>query len=284
MNTPILITGATGTVGQALVEKLQARGADFAAMSSKPGREVGGRDTVLGNMIDIASLRQAFTGVDTLFLLFPYQANAVALARNAVQAAKAAGVKHIVRSSGVGADAHSTFSIAKMHGHIDQLIVESGIAYTLLRPSSFMQNWVNFAANQVKAGIYAAPNGDGAISVIDVRDIADVGAIVLTDPAAHAGKAYTLTGGEAFSTAEQVAMIANAAGHPVRYLDIPEDQAKAAMLGKGMDPQVVDWTLSLSHFYKQGLGAGVNPDVELLSGHAPRRFAAFVAQNAPVWR
>lgn len=284
MNTPILVTGATGTIGQALVKQLQDRGAKFAVMSSRLGLEVGGQTTVLGDMADPASLHQAFTGVETLFLLFPYQANAIALARNAVHAAQLAGVKHIVRSSGAGADASSPVSIARMQGEIDQLIEQSGIEYTLLRPNGFMQNWVNFAAGQIKAGNYAAPNGDGAISVIDVRDIAEVAAIVLTDPAAHAGKSYSLTGGEALSTAQQVAMVAAAAGRPVRYDDITEAQAKAAMLGWGMDPQVVEWTLSLSHVYKQGWGAGISPDVQMLTGHAPRRFADFVAENAAAWR
>jgi uncharacterized protein YbjT (DUF2867 family) len=284
MSTPILVTGATGTIGQTLVKQLQARGANFAVMSSKPGREVGGLASVLGDMADAASLRTAFVGVDTLFLLFPYQANAVELARNAVQAAQAAGVKHIVRSSGAGADANSPVAIAQMQGTIDQLIEQSGIPYTLLRPNGFMQNWVNFSAAQIKAGSYAAPNGDGAISVIDVRDIAEVAAIVLTDPAAHAGKVYTLTGGEALSTAQQLAMIAAAAGHPVRYDDISEAQAKAAMLAWGMDAQVVAWTLSLSYVYKQGWGAGISPDVQALTGQAPRRFADFVAENAAAWR
>jgi len=107
MNTPILVTGATGTIGQALVKQLQDRGARFAVMSSRPGIEVGGHTTVLGDMTDPASLQQAFTGVDTLFLLLPLVPNKVELARHAVQAARAAGVRHIVRSSGSGADPSS---------------------------------------------------------------------------------------------------------------------------------------------------------------------------------
>jgi uncharacterized protein YbjT (DUF2867 family) len=284
MKTPLLVTGATGTIGQALVKELHARGASFAVMSSKPGRSVGGAATVHGDMADAGSLRAAFSGVDTLFLLFPYQPNAVELARNAVQAAQAAGVKHIVRSSGAGADANSPVAIAQMQGVIDQLIEQSGIPYTLLRPNGFMQNWVNFSAGQIKAGSYAAPNGDGAISVIDVRDIAEVAAIVLTDPAAHAGKAYTLTGGEALTTAQQLAMIAAAAGRAVRYDDISEEQARTAMLGWGMDPQVVAWTLSLSYVYKHGWAAGISPDVQALTGHASRRFADYVTENAAAWR
>jgi uncharacterized protein YbjT (DUF2867 family) len=136
MTSPLLVTGASGTIGSELVQQLRARGADFAVMSSKPGP-----GKVYGDFADPASLRSAFAGVHTLFLLFPLTPDSFELARNAVEAAKAAGVKHIVRSSGAGADADSPVAIARLQGRIDALIQHSGIAHTLLRPAGFMQNW-----------------------------------------------------------------------------------------------------------------------------------------------
>lgn len=79
-----------------------------------------------------------------------------------------------------------------------------------------MQNWVNFHAGQIKEGSDAAAHGDAAITMVDVRDIAEVAAMILTNPAPHAGKAYTLTGDEALTTAEQVAVISRAIGRPVQ--------------------------------------------------------------------
>ena len=251
MTSPLLITGASGTIGKELVQQLQARGADFAVMSSKPAAAVAGSPSVFGDFADAASLRQAFAGVQTLFLLFPFTPESVDLARNAVEAARAAGVTHIVRSSGAGAEADSPVAIADLQGRIDALVEQSGIAYTLLRPAGFMQNWVNFYADQIKAGSYAAAHGDAGISVIDARDIAEVAAIVLTDPPAHAGKAYTLTGGEALSTGQQVALISQAIGRPVRYEAISAEQAQATLRGWGLPAAQIALYDSLAYVYRQ---------------------------------
>jgi len=284
MTSPILITGASGTIGKELVKQLQARGTDFAVMSSKPAASVGGIPAVHGDFADAASLRRAFDGVQTLFLLFPFTPESVDLARNAVDAAMAAGVKHIVRSSGAGAEAGSAVLIADLQGRIDALIEQSGIAYTLLRPAGFMQNWVNFYAGQIKAGTYAAAHGDAPITMVDVRDIAEVAAIVLTDPAGHAGKVYTLTGGEALSTGEQVAMISRATGKPVRYEAISAEQAEATLRSWGLPAAQIALYSSLAYVYSQGWAAALSPDVQAVTGHAPRSFADFVAEHVAAWR
>ena len=151
MTSPLLITGASGTVGTALVTELQARNIEFAAMSSKADAIVAGRPAVFGDFADVTSLRTAFADVHTLFLLFPFTPDSVDLARNAVQAAKAAGVKHIVRSSGAGAQAGSPVAVADLQGRIDALVMDSAIAWTLLRPAAFMQNWVTYSAASIKA-------------------------------------------------------------------------------------------------------------------------------------
>lgn len=280
----ILVTGASGTIGSRLVEHLRSRGADFAVMSSRPGHSVPGVRTVVGDFADPASLRQAFAGIDTLFLLLPLVPHKLELARNAVAAAQAAGVKHIVRSSGAGADADSPVALARLQGQIDALVSASGLATTFLRPAGFMQNWVNFSANQVKAGTYYAPHGTGAQSLIDARDIADAAAAVLLDPAAHAGKVYTLTGSEALTNPQMLAIISKAIGREVRYVDVPESAAQQAMQGMGLPPALVEWFMSLNHVIKQGWAAGITGDVQQLTGHAPRRFADFVQENAAAWR
>lgn len=275
----ILVTGAGGTIGSALVERLRTVGADFAVMSSRKGAP----GAVFGDFADLDSLKAAFAGVDTLFLLLPLVPNKLQLAANAVAAAQAAGVKYIVRSSGAGADAASPVSLGRLQGQIDDMVAASGIPYTLLRPVGFMQNWIHHNAGQVRAGAFYAPHGDGAQSMIDVRDIADAAAVVLADPAAHAGRAYTLTGDDVLTSAQVVAVLSAATGREIRYVDVPEAAAVQAMRGMGMPAVVIDWLMSLSHATKQGWTAETTGDVLRLTGHLPRRFADFAIEHRALW-
>lgn len=279
----ILVTGATGTIGTALVGALRARGADLTVMSSRPGTAVDGVRTVTGNFADPASLARAFAGIDTLFLLLPLVPGKLQLARHAVQAARDAGVRHIVRSSGAGADPGSPVSIARLQGEIDQMVIDSGIAYTLLRPNSFMQNWVTFNAQAVRAGTHFAPHGSGAASLVDARDIGEAAAAVLADPDAHAGRIYTLTGPRALTDDEQVALIGAAIGRPVTHVDVPDAAAAEAMRAGQVPEVMIDWLMSLNHVVRQGWAAGVTDEVSALTGHAPRRFEDFVHEHRAAW-
>jgi uncharacterized protein YbjT (DUF2867 family) len=284
MSNRILLTGATGTIGTELAGQLRALGADFAVMNRTTGRAPQGVREVQGDFMDPASLARAFAGVDTLFLLFPLVPEMPAMATNAIAAAKAAGVRHVVRSSGAGADPASPAAIARLHGSIDAQLAASGLPYTLLLPTSFMQNAINFHGAAIKAGTLYAPRGNGAMAVIDVRDIAEATARVLADPAAHAGRSYTLTGPEDLTDAQMVALIGRETGREPRYVDVPEPVAADAMAQAGFPPVVVEWLMSLNHVIKQGWAAGVSPAVEQLTGHPPRRFESFAREHAAAWR
>ena len=284
MSNRILVTGAAGNIGAEIVKRLQARKADFAVMTHASGGAPAGAGETQGDFLDPASLRRAFEGVDTLFLLFPLVPEMPRMAANAVAAAKAAGVRHIVRSSGAGADAASPAAIAKVHGEIDALIRNSGIPFTLLLPTSFMQNLVNFYGDAIRNGALYAPRGDGATAVIDVRDIAEVAVEVLTHPAAHAGQSYTLTGPENLTDAQMVSAIARQIGRDVRYVDVPETAAVDSLTRMGSPPQVIEWLMSLNHVIKQGWAAGVSPVVETITGRPPRNLADFVRENAAAWK
>ncbi|MFM8821497.1 MAG: NAD(P)H-binding protein [Phenylobacterium sp.] len=130
MTNRILVTGGAGNIGAEIVKRLSARHADFAVMTHTSGAAPTGVTERHGDFLDPASLQRAFAGVDTLFLLFPLVPEMPRMAANAVAAAKAAGVRHIVRSSGAGADAASPAAIAKVHGEIDALVRNSGILHT----------------------------------------------------------------------------------------------------------------------------------------------------------
>ncbi len=252
MKQRILITGATGNIGQELVRALKARSIEFSVMSSKAGQSLDGVPSIVGDFAKPESLRQAFAGFDVVFLLLPLVPDFLSFGRNAIEAAKAAGVRHVVRSSGAGADANSPFGIARIHGEVDQWLQESGMAWTILRPTSFMQNLLTYYRDQIKGGTFYAPQGDGAIALVDVRDIAESAAAILADPAQHAGRTYTLTGGEALTNVQQLALVSSATGEEKRYVDVPDEAAREAMAGHGVPAAVIDWLMSLNAVIKAG--------------------------------
>lgn len=285
MTNKILITGASGNIGQPLVAALKAAKADFAILRSKhdSSNSAGGTEVRVASFDDVDALTKAFSGIDTLFLLFPLVENKLALAANAAAAAKAAGVKHIVRSSGAGADPASSFALPKLQGEIDAILTATGIACTFLRPGSFMQNYVTYQSQAIKSGTVHMADGGKAQALIDTRDIADVAAIILINPALHAGKAYWLTGGEEFTGTTATAVISAAIGKPVMHVSIPAKAAVETMHQWGMPPFIVNVMDSLNRIISAGHASGVSPNVENILCRKPRTFAAFVNDAKPHW-
>jgi uncharacterized protein YbjT (DUF2867 family) len=283
MTNKILVTGASGNIGAPLVKELQALGADFAILRSKPAA-ASDTETRIADFSDVAALTKAFVGIDTLFLLFPLVENKVELARNAAAAAKAAGVKHIVRSSGAGADSSSAFALPKLQGTIDDILTATGIPTTFLRPGGFMQNYVAYQSQAIKDGTIYMADGGKPQALIDARDIAAVAARVLTNPSAHAGKAYMLTGGEDFTGVQAAETISKVIGKSVQHVSVPTETAVATMNQWGMPPFIVNVMDSLNRIVSAGYASGVSPDVENILGRKPRAFAAFVDENTKAWK
>ena len=274
----ILITGANGTIGSALVQDLKARGVAFETMSSRLGES-----SRQGDFADVQSLKQAFAGIDTLFVLLPLVPHKLALAGNVAQAAKAAGVKHIVRSSGAGADASSAFALPRLQGQIDDVLRATGIPTTFLQPAGFMQNYATFQAQQVLAGEIAAPHGEAKKSMVDARDVAAVAAEILLDPIKHAGKSYVLTSEDSLSEAESAAILAKVLGRPVRYQATTLDATVAGMKQWGLPGEIIELMSSLHQIVAAGYAAGTTKDVELLLGRKPISFVQFARDYAKTW-
>jgi uncharacterized protein YbjT (DUF2867 family) len=283
MSNKILVTGASGNIGKPLVAALKAANADFAIMRSKAAND-DGVETRVAAFDDAASLAKAFTGIDTLFLLFPLVSNKIELANNAAAAAKAAGVKNIVRSSGAGADANSNFSLPRLQGKIDDILAATGIPTTFLRPGGFMQNYVTYQSQAIAAGTIYMADGEQAQALIDTRDIADVAAAILLNPAKHAGNAYTLTGGTAFTGIEAANTISKAIGRTINHVTVTPEAAVEAMKQWQMPDFVVDVMDSLNRIIAAGYASGVSPDVENILGRKPRTFASFVDDVKDAWQ
>ena len=276
----ILVTGASGNIGAPLVEALRWQGADFEILRSKAAEATAAR---VASFADEAGLTAAFAGVDTLFVLLPLVPDKLELAKNVARAAVAAGVKHIVRSSGAGADPEASFALPRLQGTIDRVFADTGIATTFLRPAGFMQNYSGYMAGMVKAGTVYGATADRPQSLIDVRDIAAVAATILADPHPHAGKAYTLTGAEALTDSERVRILSDVLGRDVRIVEVSVAAASASMAQMGTPPVVVEWLDSLNELVSQGYAGAISPDTETLLGRAPGGFRQYAHDHAAAW-
>src|SRR5919108_2224014 len=180
MAKTILVTGATGTVGKEVVKQLSAKGQTVraAARSANDNKTFGNLRGVRVVQLDyetLTSLASAFKGVDSLFLLTPFQSNMVDLTSNLVREAKNARVKYIVKQSVMGAEVEPGITPGILHRQAEKIIEESKISFTFLRPNFFMQNFVNFYSHSIKTqGAFYVPAADAKVSFVDVRDIAAV--------------------------------------------------------------------------------------------------------------
>jgi uncharacterized protein YbjT (DUF2867 family) len=243
----------------------------------------GAGNKVYVDFADKEGMTKAFQSVDTLFLLFPMVEQMVTYAENAVEAAKAAGVKTIVRSGGAGADSNALFKMPKVQGTIDDLIANSGIPYVITQPTSFMQNFVNFYAHNIKDSALYLPVGDGKIGWADVRDIAKVNAKVLVDPTPYLGQKLMITDPENLSHTEAIKIISEVIGKEIQFVDVPEEAANQAMKEMGMPPFAIEMTCSLNQIIKAGYAEGTTTTVQDITGESPIPFKTFVQDYKRAW-
>ena len=278
-----LVTGGTGKTGRELVRLLSSSGAKFRVLA----RDVDKARSILGNHMEIVqgdlerpdSLEPAMRGVERIFLLSSPDPGSPVLQKNALDAAKKAGVPYIVKMSAVDASPTSKSRFLRLHGEMDGALAKSGFTYTCLRPHSFMQNTLGFAPLIATQGVFYTPPS-AAIPVVDVRDIAAVACSVLRENG-HEGKTYTITGPEALTYSQMGEKIAAAVGKPIRHVEVPPEAARAGMLGAGMPEWIVDGLLELyAH-----LGGPIPTRVtEQIAGKEPITFDEFAREHASVFR
>src|SRR6478609_10262210 len=172
----ILVTGGTGAIGNELLRLLSQAGIPARALVRNPNKaqELPGITWVVGDLARPETLAAAFEGAQKLFLLTHYFEDMVELQHNAIVAALAAGVTHVVKVSAFAATPHSRAPIGRWHYQIEKELQESGMGWTILRPHHFMTNLIAQAEYIIKDGVVYSASGDGRIPYIDPRDIAAV--------------------------------------------------------------------------------------------------------------
>ncbi len=283
----ILVIGSTGTVGSEVVRQARETGADVRALvrSREKGAdaEASGVELAIGDCADPSSLDPALEGVDHLFIVMASGLDHVELERNAIEAAQRKGGVHVVKLSVLGADPGSPVRFGASHGEIERILSDSGLPSTLLRPTDFMQNAFGWAST-LRSGQVSSPIPEAQISSVDVRDIAAVGVVALTETG-HEGKVYELTGPEALTRREQTLELGAAAGVDVEVVEVSSDQAREAMLGAGYPEYAVDGLIELDvHVYKPGHAAALADGVREATGRAPRTFEDFARDHAQAFQ
>ena len=281
----ICITGAGGTVGKELVKQLELAKVPFrVAYFSKEKMEAAlakGMDAVTIDYNRPDTLREAFQGCEKLFLLGPNALNQTQLELNAVEAAKAVGIKYIVKQSVMGSEAKD-FSLALVHRPVEKAIEASGIEWTFLRPNSFMQNVVTFMAETIKAeSAFYSASDQGKIAHVDVRDIAAVAVKALTEPEPiHFGQAYTLTGSDALTYDDLADELSKVLGRSISHISLSPEDLKHGMLAEGMPEAIAERMLDLERYYREDKASLITNDIKQVTGQDPIQFAQYTRDYA----
>jgi uncharacterized protein YbjT (DUF2867 family) len=285
MTPTILLTGATGRLGQLVAAQLNAQGLAWRAMVRKPmsAKHLGATEIVQGDFNSVSQIGDALQGIDCMILISGDAPNQHELEMNAVAAAHHAQVRHIVKLSAQSAGLSPAVSFGKKHIRVEQAIENSGLAWTFIRPVFFQQSFLLFADTVRKGNKIILPGGQGAAAFVDARDVAECLVHVATHPG-HAQKIYTLTGPQALTFKQAAQAIGQARGKSVGYIAPPAFIAKIVLpKASGMPSWLAMEVIDLLQAIAKGAQSNTTGDIQALLGKAPRSFAAFAQENAPAF-
>ncbi|MHA7179331.1 SDR family oxidoreductase [Arthrobacter sp. MDB2-24] len=268
MEQRIAVTGSTGTVGGQVARTLAAEGVPLILPVRSPDRAQHLPEAIVRQTTyaDFDTSVEALAGVDLLFMVSAAEeADRVATHRTFIDAAKRAGVQHIVYTSFLGAASDATFLLGRDHWYTEEHIRRSGMAWTFLRDNLYLDVVPAFAED----GVIHGPAGNGLLSAVAQADVARSAAAVLRAPDAHVNTAYHLTGPEAFTLAEVAALITELTPATVRFEDETYEEALASRAHHGAPRWEVEAWISTYTAIARGEMAEVTPDVERLTGRRP---------------
>ena len=281
----ILVLGATGNTDSEVVQQLKQKNAAFRVMvrntQSAAPLCLTDDQVRVGNFDDIDSLTRAMDGIDSVYLAMVAHQDNQKWVENVITAMKAAGTKHLVKLSGIGATEDAGSEIIRVHAKTDKMVKGSGLDYTLIQPNSFYQNLFGSVETIKNSNQFFLPLKDVKQSVVDIRDVAAVAVAALIDTG-HAGKTYLLSGPQSLSFAEQAKILSDAAGKDIQYIHVPKEAAEEAMSSSGMDPWLAAHLAEIMDWFTQGSYDYVTDDIEQVLGRPARTFAAFAKEFAPL--
>jgi uncharacterized protein YbjT (DUF2867 family) len=241
-----------------------------------------GVEIVRGDLERPETLSPALAGIDKALLISSIDPRLPEIQGKFVQAAKRAGVRHVVKFSGArpmeGADLRE-WRFVRWHAEAERILEDSGLAFTHLQPNQFMQVYLRFQPTIAAQGKFFAASRDSKVSPVDVRDIAAVAVAVLTG-SGHEGKSYVITGPEALTYYEVADKLSAALGRKVVYVDAPLEQARKSMLDSGAPDWFVEGQMEQFQVRLKGWQSSVTPSVAELAKKEPISFDQFARDHA----
>jgi uncharacterized protein YbjT (DUF2867 family) len=281
-----LVTGASGTVGREVVRQLAAEGLPLRALVralDRAGDLAGpGVELVAGDLEKPQTLDRALAGVDRVFLLSPAAPGLPEREGHAIDAARRAGVRSIVKIS-VSGGPDSATQIGRWHWNAEKQLESSGIASTILRSNLFMQDCFGWFLRIAAESAFHMPMGDSRVSLVDARDVAAV-AVAALKSGGLPQRLYDITGPEAISFDTIAAEISAAVGRPIEYVDVTPRQWKKEMLDSGMPAWLADDFSVLFGAFRGGYGAQVTTAVRDVLGRSAHTFREFAQDHAERFR
>jgi uncharacterized protein YbjT (DUF2867 family) len=280
-----LVTGATGHVGGPVARQLHERGHAVRVLVREPARAASlpaGIELAVGDLDDPDSVSKAAAGVEAIFLM--QVGTGTEQTETMIAAARAAAVPRVVLLSSAGArllplDANP---MGAAFAAREQLLRESGLGVTYLRPSAFASNAFGWR-DSIRAGKVVDPTGEGVLAVMDPDDIARVAVAALTDDG-HAGKGYLLTGPQALTSREQVEIIAGVTGRPVDFQDVTPHEFAQAAIARGTPPEQAHLMERLNEVFRARRSVAITDDVENITGTAPATFRDWCERHSSAFR
>jgi uncharacterized protein YbjT (DUF2867 family) len=284
----ILVIGGRSKIGSVLIELLVSSDQRVRVLV-REGERAGGLPTAVevatGDLADPGALAAAMAGIEKVFLLSSPHRDAVTWHCNAIDAARDAGVRLLVRSSIIGADKESPAEFVNAHTVCDRYLEQSGLDYVIVRPNLFLQNIPESTIPSIdQAGNFYVDAGEARISMVDTRDVAAVAAVALVEPG-HAGARYDVTGPEALSYHDVAAKLSTTLGRQITYVDAPDDAVRDTLVGFGLDAWFAAALVGLYQDYRRsgvdGYAAQVSGTVTRLTGQPARSLGDLLEELAP---
>lgn len=279
MTGRIVVTGPTGNTGQEVLKALAERKLDVVGMVRSDANaqklQALGVGTVRGDFSDQESLVRALEGAEKAYLVCTPDERLVSHETAFIEAAARAGVKHIVKCSAYLADAASDSPNLRAHAEIERVLAASGLAWTVLRPTGFMQTFTLVSWDlMMKAGVITFPHDDAAIPLVDLRDVAQAAVKALTEPG-HEGKVYDLTGPEPLTGYRQAEVLGKVLERTITYLPGKPRELERMLDLMGVKPAAKEHALVVTRMLREGKLAQVHPTLEEI-GIEPTSYEAFV--------